>query len=217
MDYTAARRKMVENQIRANRITDPALITAMATVPREAFVPDPLKGIAYIDKDIRLSAGRALLAPLVLAQLVQLAGIAAEDVVLNVGCGVGYDSAIIAGLASAVIGLESDPGLAETARRALAGLGLGMVTIVEGPLAQGYARQGPYDVIVFGGAIAAPPAAISGQLAEGGRMVAVVTDRRGVGRGTLFVKTRGTLSHRVAFDAAAPFLPGFEPQPQFVF
>lgn len=217
MDYTAARRKMVENQIRANRITDPALITAMATVPREAFVPDPLKGIAYIDKDIRLSAGRALLAPLVLAQLVQLAGIAAEDVVLNVGCGVGYDSAIIAGLASAVIGLESDPGLAETARRVLAGLGLGMVTIVEGPLAQGYARQGPYDVIVFGGAIAAPPAAISGQLAEGGRMVAVVTDRRGVGRGTLFVKTRGTLSHRIAFDAAAPFLPGFEPQPQFVF
>lgn len=217
MDYTAARRKMVENQIRANRITDPALITAMATVPREAFVPDPLKGIAYIDKDIRLSAGRALLAPLVLAQLVHLAGIAAEDVVLNVGCGVGYDSAIIAGLASAVIGLESDPGLAETARRTLAGLGLGMVTIVEGPLAQGYARQGPYDVIVFGGAIAAPPAAISGQLAEGGRMVAVVTDRRGVGRGTLFVKTRGTLSHRIAFDAAAPFLPGFEPQPQFVF
>lgn len=217
MDYTAARRKMVENQIRANRITDPALITAMATVPREAFVPAPLKGIAYIDKDIRLTAGRALLAPLVLAQLVQLAGIATEDVVLNVGCGVGYDSAIIAGLASAVIGLESDPGLAETARRVLAGLGLGMVTIVEGPLAQGYARQGPYDVIVFGGAIAAPPAAISGQLAEGGRMVAVVTDGRGVGRGTLLVKTRGTLSHRVAFDAAAPFLPGFEPQPQFVF
>lgn len=217
MDYAAARRKMVENQIRANRITDPALITAMATVPREAFVPAPLQGIAYVDDDIRLNGGRTLLAPLVLAQLVQLAGIAAEDVVLNVGCGVGYDTAIIAGLASAVVGLESDPGLAETARRLLTELSLGMVTIVEGPLAQGYARQSPYDVIVFGGAIAAPPAAITGQLAEGGRMVAVVTDGRGVGRGTLFVKTRGTVSHRVAFDAAAPFLPGFEPQPQFVF
>ena len=92
-----------------------------------------------------------------------------------------------------------------------------MVTVVEGPLGQGFARQAPYDVIVFAGAVAAPPAAITEQLAEGGRMVAVIADGTGIGRGTLFVKAGGIVSHRVAFDAATPFLAGFEPQPQFSF
>lgn len=217
MDYATARAKMVANQIRTNRITDPALIAAMAAVPREAFLPARLQGVAYIDEDIALGGGRFLLEPLVTAQLLQLAELTADDVVLIVGCGVGYDAALAAQIAGAVVGLESDPGLAQVARRVLADMGFTMVTVVEGPLEEGYTRQAPYDVIVYGGAVAAPPAAITEQLAEGGRMVAVVADGRGVGRGTLFIKAAGTLSHRVAFDAATPFLAGFEPQPQFSF
>lgn len=217
MDYAAARAKMVANQIRTNRITDPALIAAMAAVPREAFLPAHLQGIAYIDEEIALGSGRFLLAPLVTAQLLQVAELSVDDVVLIVGCGVGYDAAVAVQIASAVIGLESDPNLAQVARRVLADLGFGMVAVVEGPLGQGFARQAPYDVIVFGGAVVAPPAPIVDQLADGGRMVAVIADGRGVGRGTLFVKAGGTLSHRVAFDAATPFLVGFEPQPQFSF
>ncbi len=217
MDYAAARAKMVANQIRTNRITDPAVIAAMEAVPREAFLPAHLQGIAYIDEDVALGGGRFLLEPLVTAQLLQVAELAADDVVLIVGCGVGYDAAVAAQIAGAVVGLESDPGLAQTARRVLAEQGFSMVTVVEGPLGQGFARQAPYDVIVFAGAIAAPPAAITEQLAEGGRMVAVIADGTGIGRGTLFVKAGGIVSHRVAFDAATPFLAGFEPQPQFSF
>ncbi|MDG4576368.1 MAG: methyltransferase domain-containing protein [Defluviicoccus sp.] len=217
MDYAAARAKMVANQIRTNRITDPAVIAAMAAVPREAFLPAHLQGVAYIDEDVALGGGRFLLEPLVTAQLLQVAELAADDVVLIVGCGVGYDAAVAAQIAGAVVGLESDPGLVQTARRILTEQGFGMVTIVEGPLAQGFARQAPYDVIVFAGAVAAPPAAITEQLAEGGRMVAVIADGTGIGRGTLFVKAGGIVSHRVAFDAATPFLAGFEPQPQFSF
>lgn len=217
MDYAAARAKMVANQIRTNRITDPAVIAAMEAVPREAFLPAHLQGIAYIDEDVALGGGRFLLEPLVTAQLLQVPELAADDVVLIVGCGVGYDAAVAAQIAGAVVGLESDPGLAQTARRVLAEQGFSMVTVVEGPLAQGFARQAPYDVIVFAGAVAAPPAAITEQLAEGGRMVAVIADGTGIGRGTLFVKTGGIVSHRVAFDAATPFLAGFEPQPQFSF
>lgn len=217
MDYAAARAKMVANQIRTNRIIDPALIAAMAAVPREAFLPAHLQGIAYIDEDVALGGGRFLLEPLVTAQLLQVAELAADDVVLIVGCGVGYDAAVAAQIAGAVVGLESDPGLAQTARRVLAEQGFGMVTVVEGPLAQGFARQAPYDVIVFAGAIAMPSAVITEQLAEGGRMVAVIADGTGVGRGTLFVKAGGIVSRRVAFDAATPFLAGFEPQPQFSF
>lgn len=217
MDYAAARAKMVANQIRTNRITDPALIAAMAAVPREAFLPAHLQGVAYIDEDVALGGGRFLLEPLVTAQLLQVAELAADDVVLIVGCGVGYDAAVAAQIAGAVVGLESDPGLVQTARRVLAEQGFGIVTVVEGPLAQGFARQAPYDVIVFAGAVAAPPAAIFEQLAEGGRMVAVIADGTGIGRGTLFIKASGIVSHRVAFDAATPFLAGFEPQPQFSF
>ncbi|MDG4604028.1 MAG: methyltransferase domain-containing protein [Defluviicoccus sp.] len=217
MDYAAARAKMVANQIRTNRITDPAVIAAMAAVPREAFLPAHLQGVAYIDEDVALGGGRFLLEPLVTAQLLQVAELAADDVVLIVGCGVGYDAAVAAQIAGAVVGLECDPGLVQTARRILTEQGFGMVTIVEGPLAQGFARQAPYDVIVFAGAVAAPPAAITEQLAEGGRMVAVIADGTGIGRGTLFVKAGGIVSHRVAFDAATPFLAGFEPQPQFSF
>jgi protein-L-isoaspartate(D-aspartate) O-methyltransferase len=217
MDYAAARYKMVENQIRTNRVTDPLVVAAMSELPREAFVPEPLQGVAYVDGDIPLGGGRWLMEPLTTALLLQTAEIGPEDVVLDVGCGTGYASAAMARMASAVVALESDPGLAAHANAALADFGLETVTVVEGPLQAGYPRQAPYDVIFFGGGIGEISPAITDQLADGGRMVAVVYDKRGVGKGTLFIRVGDVVSGRGVFEAATPMLPGFERESTFEF
>jgi len=217
IDYASARRLMVENQIRTNRVTDELVIEGMRELPREVFVPEPLRGIAYVDKDIRLGNDRFLMAPLVTAQLLQAARIGPDDLALDVGCGMGYMSAIMARLASTVVALENEPKLAEFAQHALAELGIDTVSVIKGSLTKGYAAQAPYDVIVFGGAIAEPTDAILSQLAEGGRLVAVITKGNGVGAGTVFTRVRGAISHRQVFGSSTPLLCGFEPQPEFQF
>ncbi len=217
MDYAACRHSMVENQIRTNQVTDSLVIDTMNRVPREAFVPADLQGIAYVDEDIPLGGGRYLMEPLVIARLLQAAEIKPEDVILDVGCGPGYVSAVMANMASVVVALESDPDLAARANSTLTTLGLDTVAVVEGPLVEGHARQAPYDVIFFGGAVAKLPDAIDRQLAEGGRMVAVVATDQGIGAGTLFIRVGGVMSRREIFNAATPFLPGFEPVKEFTF
>jgi protein-L-isoaspartate(D-aspartate) O-methyltransferase len=149
--------------------------------------------------------------------LLQTAEIGSADVALDVGCGTGYASAAMARMASAVVALESDPDLFAHANRVLTELGMDTVTVVEGPLQAGYPRQAPYDVILFSGGIAEIPAAITDQLADGGRMVAVVYDKRGIGRGTLFLRVGDAVSRRVVFDASTPMLSGFERESAFEF
>jgi protein-L-isoaspartate(D-aspartate) O-methyltransferase len=217
MDYAVARRKMVENQIRPNRVTDPLVLAAMAELPREAFLPPHLRGVAYVDEDIPLGAGRYLMEPLVTAQLLQAAEIDGDDVVLEIGCGTGYTTAIVARMASTVVAVESDPALLRHARDALAGLGVDTVTLVEGPLDRGFPEQAPYDVILFGGAVSRIPEAISAQLTDGGRMLAVLAGADGPGEGTIFMRAGGSLSRRGFCEAATPFLIGFAPQPTFQF
>jgi protein-L-isoaspartate(D-aspartate) O-methyltransferase len=217
MDYAAARYMMVENQIRTNRVNDPLVVAAMNELPREAFVPETLQGVAYLDEDLPLGHGRYLMEPLTTALLLQAAEIGPEDVVLDVGCGTGYASAAMARMASAVVALESDPELAAHANGALANLGLDTVAVVEGPLQAGYSRQAPYDVIFIGGGVEEISPAITDQLADGGRMVAVVYDKRSVGKGTLFVRVGDVVSRREIFDAATPMLPGFERESTFEF
>lgn len=217
MNYAAARRNMVENQIRPNRVTDPALTEAMEALPRELFVPKQLRGIAYVDEDIDLGAGRYLLEPLVLARLLQMAQVRPTDIVLDIGCATGYSSGVIAKLSSAVVALESDPELAARAAALLRELGTDNVAVVTGPLDQGYPAQAPYDVILFGGAVMDVPQAICKQLADGGRMVAVVYDGAGIGKGTLIRRDGDAFSRVVMFDAGTPLLPGFVREPGFVF
>jgi protein-L-isoaspartate(D-aspartate) O-methyltransferase len=217
MDYAAARYKMIQNQIRTNRVTDGAVIAAMSELPREQFLPQSLRGIAYVDEDIPLGGGRFLIAPLTTALLIQAAEIDPDDVTLDVGCGVGYTSAIMARLASAVVALECDPGLATRATQVLDTLGATTASVVVRPLRQGYPSQAPYDVIVFSGGVASVPRGLCEQLAEGGRMVAVIEGDKGIGRGTLFLRRGGSISQRPLFDAATPLLPGFAPEPTFRF
>jgi protein-L-isoaspartate(D-aspartate) O-methyltransferase len=217
MDYAACRHSMVENQIRTNRVTDSLVIEAMDHVPREEFVPPDLRGIAYLDEDIPLGGGRYLMEPLVIARLLQAAEIKPDDVILDVGCGTGYVSAVMARMASVVVALESQSEMVARANSSLAAIGLDTVAVVEGPLADGHVRQAPYDVIFFGGAVAKIPDAIVEQLAEGGRMVAIIAGNQGIGAGTLFLRSGGVVSHREVFNAATPFLPGFEPVREFTF
>ncbi len=216
MDYSIPRHNMVVNQLRPNRVTDDLIVEAMDDLPREAFVPREKAGIAYVDESIDLGSGRQLMEPMVQALLLQAAEVASSDLALDIGCGTGYASAVLSRLASAVVALESDPGLAAQAAETLEKLGIDTVSVVEGPLAEGYPRQAPYDVIFFNGAVSAVPAAVSGQLAEGGRLVCIVANGP-ANKGTLFTLNGGILSSRQVFDAGIPMLPEFAAQSAFVF
>ena len=213
----AARANMIENQLRPNKLTDERVIGAFAQLRRELFVPEPMRGVAYIDEDLPVGGGRYLMQPMVAARLLQIAAVDAKDTALVVGAGVGYEAALLSFLARSVVALEDNPDLARFGRAALVEHGIASATYVEAPLAAGHRQKAPYNVILFGGAIAKIPEEISAQLGEGGRMVAVLRPPvTGLGRATVIVRTGGALAHRVIFDAAMPLLPGFVPKPAFV-
>jgi protein-L-isoaspartate(D-aspartate) O-methyltransferase len=216
VDFAAARRNMVESQIRPNRVTDEKLIAAFAKLPREEFVPKRLRSVAYVDEAVPLGDGRHLMEPMLLARLIQTAAPAAGDLALVVGCGTGYGATVLAHLVGAVVALESEPGLAQQATQTLGRLGVDTVSVTTGALDKGCPDQAPFDVILFDGAVPQIPESISSQLAEGGRLVAVVAGSR-VGKATLVTRRRGVLTSREVFDAGTPMLPGFERKSAFVF
>jgi protein-L-isoaspartate(D-aspartate) O-methyltransferase len=215
--YDAARANMIERQLRPNTVTDERLIGAFASIRREFFVPEKQRGIAYADEDLPLGGGRYLMSPMVAARLLQALEIARGDAALVVGAGVGYEAALIGLLCRSVVAVEENADLARLGRAALVEHRIATVKFVEGPTAQASRARLAYDVIFFAGAIAEIPAEVSSQLAEGGRMTAVVKADDGPGRATLVTRTGGILAHRVMFDAATPLLPGFSRKPAFVF
>ncbi len=214
-DFDIARANMVASQVRPNGITDHRIVAAMAAIGRENFVPQGRRDIAYIDDDVEIADGRYLTEPMVFARLVQLAEIKPEDKILHVGAATGYGTAVLARLASRVVALESDAGLAAMARDNLAGAS--GVTVAEGSLAEGRKADGPFDVIVIEGRVAEVPEALLAQLADGGRLVAVVGEGEPAKASIWTVKGKAR-AIRAAFDAAIPALPGFAgKQPAFVF
>jgi protein-L-isoaspartate(D-aspartate) O-methyltransferase len=219
-DFAELRVKMVDGQVRTTDVTSAPLLDAMLSVPREVFVGERQRDLAYIDEDIRIADGaggaRYLMEASPLAKLMQLAEINSTDSALDVGCGTGYASAILSRLARSVVALESDSALVQTAASTLSGLGCGNVTVIQGALAQGHAAKGPYDVIFIGGSVEKVPVPLLDQLAEGGRLVAVEGQgNSGVAR--VFFKAGGVVTGRRAFNAAIKPLPGFEREHAFEF
>ena len=216
-EFVKARQNMVDCQLRTNRVVDPAVLDAFAAVPRERFVEPQRQAVAYIDEDVPVGNRRYLMEPMVFARVLQELAIGSGDIVLDVGCASGYSSAILSRLAATVVALECDHGLAERANSLLTELAADNAIVVEGPLTDGYAEQGPYDVIWIGGAVAEVPRALIDQLAEGGRLATVIDRGTGQGEAILMLKRNGIVSPRSLFDANVPRLPGFERKAGFVF
>lgn len=214
--FTAARRHMVDSQLRPNKVNDPRIVDAMLAVPREAFVPAAYRGVAYMDEDVPLAPGRSLLEPLVLARLLQTAEPTADDVALDVGGGTGYSAAVLSRLVGRVVALESDPALVAETPRILAALGAGNVTVVTGELERGAAAKGPYSLILLNGAVDFIPDELSRQLTDGGRLLAVVLND-GVGEAVIVRRTGDLFARRPVFNASVGRLPGFRRAAGFVF
>ena len=162
-DFAAARRMMVDGQVRTSDVTDLRLIAAMLDIPRERFVPPEMAELAYLDLDTPVvkpapaTPVRRMLKPMVLAKLIQAAEIGECDRVLDVGCTTGYASAVLARLAGSVVALEEDPALARLAAENLQSFGLGRTQSVAGPLVEGCAQRKPFDAIVINGAFESSP------------------------------------------------------------
>jgi len=215
-DFAAARRHMVDGQLLPNRVTSHRVLDAMAEVPRERFVPEALRGIAYLDEGLSLGGNRSVMAPMVLARLLQAADPGERETALEVGAATGYATAILARLAGSVVALEEDEALAAQATRTLSDLSVDNATVVTGRLVDGYPKRGPYGVILLNGAVGEVPERLTAQLAEGGRLVTVVGSGA-MSRATLMIKRAGIVSSRPLFDAWAAPLEQFAKEPGFVF
>ncbi len=218
-DFEAARTRMVDCQVRTVDVTSPAVIDAFLGVEREDFVPADRHALAYLDEELAYgpqSPGRYLIAPAQLAKLVQAAALRETHRVLDVGCGSGYSTAILARLCASVTGLESDAGLAEIATENLKRAGVANALIKTGLLEEGHAGGAPYDAILVGGSTDVMPDALLAQLTDGGRLIAVAGQGNA---GIAQIWTRHGDAHdiRRLFNCALPILPGFAKVPEFVF
>ena len=219
-DFATSRQNMVDCQVRPSDVTDLRIIDAMLAVPREAFVPDGKRAIAYLDLDIDVAADgkakRHLIKPAVLAKMIQAAAISEYDRVLVVGCATGYSAAVIGHLAKQVYATEPDSALAAAAQPNLARLGISNVTVSSGEPAAGDQAHAPYDVIVLDGATEIEPHGLYEQLKMGGRLVGVFAASQPP-RATLVARSPADFGSRVLFDASAPVLRGLERLPAFTF
>src|SRR5262249_5796262 len=217
-DFALARRNMVEGQLRPNRVTNAQLLAEIGSLPRERFLPDGLRSVAYSDEDVPLGNGRYLMEPMVLARLVQTLQPRETDRALVVASGRGYGAALLARLVKAVIAVESDPALAAAAQQAAKDLGLANIEQRTRQMEAGAADSGPYDVVLIEGAVQQVPHAILAQLVDGGRLATIVAGAPGaLGTAQIFLKEGGVASGRPIFDAGTPSLPGFAPPPRFTF
>jgi protein-L-isoaspartate(D-aspartate) O-methyltransferase len=219
--FADARNRMVDSQVRPNKVTDPRILAAMRSVPRERFLPPAMAALAYADQDVALGNGRVLLAPMLMAKLLQLIAPVAGERALVVASGVGYGAAVLAACGVRVIALEQDEALLAVARTALAAASPG-VNLVAGGLAGGWPAEAPYDIVFIEGAVASVPAAIAAQLRqEAGRLVTVIrgstVGAAAPGQAVRGKTTQAGLQLRPEFDCAPPPIPALQPAPAFTF
>lgn len=213
-DYAARRTTMVDTQVRPSDVTKFPIIEAMLSIRREEFVPDNRREAAYVGENLDIGAGRVMLEPRTLAKMLDAVDVQRDEMVLDLGCGLGYSSAVVARLAEAVVAVESIEALASDAQDILSREGADNVILHQGPLAEGAAQHGPYDVIVIQGAVAELPVSILDQLKDGGRIACLFMEGA-LGVVRIGYKLDGGISWRFAFNASAPVLVGFEKQAAF--
>ena len=213
-DFAARRRMMVDTQVRPSDVTKFPIIEAMLAVPRELFVPDSLREAAYSGGNVEIGRDRVLLEPRTLAKMLDGLDVQADELVLDVGCGYGYSSAVVARMAQAVVALEEDESIAAETQGLLAEVGADNAILHTGPLSEGAAEHGPYDVILVQGGVAELPQTLDEQLKDGGRIACLFMDGA-LGAVRIGYKSAGTVSWRFEFNAGAPVLPGFGKQPAF--
>jgi len=205
---------MVDHQVRPSDVTKFPVIEAMLAVRREAFVPDALKRVAYSGDHLPLGGGRAILDPRIFAKMLDALDVGPKDLVLDVGCALGYSSAVIARMAEAVVALEPDEAMAREAEDNLAAQSVDNAVAVCGPLAEGAAQHGPYDALLLEGSVTLLPDTLLDQLKDGGRVVAIFSEGA-AGHCRLGVKSGGRIGWRTVFDCSAPALPGFARKAEF--
>ncbi|MBV9756785.1 MAG: protein-L-isoaspartate O-methyltransferase [Alphaproteobacteria bacterium] len=216
-DFAEARERMVDGQIRPNRVSDPRVLQAMREIPRERFLPPRLAPFAYIDDHVALGNGRVLMEPLAFARLAQLAQIRPGMRTLVVGAGTGYGAAVLVACGAAVTALEQDTALLDIARPALAACAAS-VALVAGTLASGWPAGAPWDLVFIEGAVPGVPAALGEQLRpDSGRLVGVLAGGGRPGNAILGERTAAGLTIRPMFDCATPVLPQLVPKSEFVF
>lgn len=207
-DTAVQRANMVAAQLRTNDVLDGRLLRAVETIPREIFVPERFRPVAYMERCIELAPNRVLMDARCFGKLAQLAAISATDIVLNIGCGTGYSAAVLGMLGARVFALDEQEELISLAQLRLQEVGARNVHVARGRLTDGYPARAPFDVIFMDGAIEVEPKVLLGQLRDGGRLVAVKRDGA-AGYGCLYVKHGNAIGERAAFDAWLPVLPGF--------
>lgn len=213
-DHSARRTMMVDTQVRPSDVTKFPIIEAMLNMPRELFVPDDLAEAAYTGENLKVSDTRSLLDPRTLAKLLDALDVTDRELVLDIGCATGYSSALLARMAQAVVAVEEDEALADTAEQALHQVGAETVVIHKGKLTDGAPDYAPYDVMILQGGVEEFPQALVAQLREGGRVICLfMSGALGVAR--LGVRQGDHIAWRDVFNAAAPVLPGFEKQAEF--
>ncbi len=216
--FSQTRKNMVDSQIQTAGVISPSILDAFRNVPRETFVPEQLRNVAYGDGDLPIGGGRYLPEPIVHGRMVQAADPKKRDRVLDVGGGTGYAAAIMASVAGEVVALEEDRQFLDYATQVWAHMGLTNIAPAIGHLTTGFKQGAPYDIIFVHGAVAEIPVQLAAQLAPGGRMLTIVKQPgRVMGQATLTISAGNSHSSRVLFEAAAHYLPAFAPQPVFVF
>lgn len=208
-DFVAARAAMVESQLRPQGVTDARVLSAMGSIPREQFLPDQSRPLAYMDRAVALGGGRFLSAPAILGQLLTQMMPEPGTRALVVGAGTGYSAAVFAAIGLEVVAIEAEPELVAKAR------GKG-IDVIETPLEAGFAKGAPYDQVLIDGAIEVIPETIIDQLADGGRLGAALVDR-GITRLIVGRKSGGAFGYLTIGDAGVPILPGFSRPKAFTF
>ena len=215
-DYKSRRTMMVDTQVRPSDVTKFPIIDALLSVPREEYVPDHKREAAYIGENVDLDGGRVLLEVRTFAKMLDAVDVQPTDVVLDLGCGLGYSTAVLAQIADFVVAVEDDAARAEEAQLVLTSQGVDNAAVFEGKLADGAVKNGPYDVIILQGAVEMLPDPLLDQIKDGGRIIAIFAeDALGVVK--IGRKIDGILNWRMAFNAGAPVLDGFAKEAVFSF